>query len=110
MPVRLRTTPRTWAPSTRVSRAIARLSRDRWIDGEDAYQMALRLAAHCSGNPTKTADAAVCMTMRFVGVLRGLPPLVPCEPEYVELLLAIKSGRMKKNPELTLLSIMEKNR
>lgn len=100
-PIRLQT------PSYRVRRALARMSRDRWLPPETVRSAALRLASCVSGNPIWTADHAYPMECAAVGMLRGAPPAWRWDADYKDFLDALGGKKRFKpgQPELLILKL-----
>ena len=101
--------PRKQKPVYRVSEAVRRLSRDRWLSPRECSDLGFRFARMAgSCRPAQTRDAAIPMPCRWtVGMLRGRPPALPDDPGYVVLmdwLQRHQDGKVKKwPPELTIL-------
>lgn len=106
---KLRRPNRSWRPVDRVRTALERISRDRFLDGEQVSTIAESLAACCSDNPRWTAKSAYAACCEAVGMLRGKPPAHPFEPEYGDYLKALHH-RKPANAELAILQIILKGK
>lgn len=73
---------RSWKAVDRVRAALKRISRDKWLSPQEVCDTAARLAVHCSGNPTWTADRAVPGECTVIGMLKGEPPAWRWEDDY----------------------------
>ena len=71
------------APSVRVRRALERLSRDRWIPGNQVTRIAMILSKCASPGAWRTVmNAALQMESEVVGIINGNPPARRFEPDY----------------------------
>lgn len=81
-------------PIVRVQRAMRRISRDRWIHPDDVERI-LSILVDCA-HPRPCTRAylsyhAIPFECTAVGMLRGQPPAFASEPEYGEILTAVKN-------------------
>ncbi len=98
-------------PSVRVGRAMARLSRDKWLSGEEVRRVTLALAMCASpARPHWVAQNAIRGECEHVGMIRGRPPAFVFEQHYGEVLRAVKNltGNCKIAPEIALLQTVRK--
>ena len=100
---RLRTPNRSWRPVLRVRAALTRLSRDKWLSPTDVRNAAIRLALHCSNNPTWTADRATPGACHVVGMLKGEPPATPQDPDYKQFLKTLNGAKRDEGAKAELL-------
>lgn len=102
------------APSERVRKAMARLTRDKWMPPSEVHQTALALARHCThGNAAACAvvKAAVPLAcIAAVGMVRGGPPAHPEDPHYLDVFQAVRNNERRgaAYTELALLRCIER--
>jgi len=90
-------------PANRVRRALARLSRDKWLAPTECIDLAQRLAACCSANSSWTADAAVPDACLVIGMLRGMPPAFPWDHDYPKFMAALRGLKPQQSAKAELL-------
>ena len=79
----------------RINRALARLSRDRWLSGHEVTQLAITFARSRSAHPFWSAQQSYPSVCRVVGMMRGKPPFDLGEPEYGMFMRATE--KLKRN-------------
>lgn len=98
-------------PAARVSNALARLSRDRWIPPSEVAELALRLARCCSGSPKHVLNFAVCRAALETGLLRGQPVSKISDPHFARTarLLQQRKPTRDGSDEVYILELLLKN-
>jgi len=102
-PKKQRVVYRIQPPASRVHRALARLSRERWLAPAECAELAQTLAACCSANPSWTAQAALPYCCLAVGMLRGMPPADPFDPDYPKFVAALRGLKPQQSAKAELL-------
>lgn len=95
-------------PVDRVRRALTRLSRDRWLSGEEVEAARMALARCCSAVPSSVAKHACADECTVIGMIRGQPPVYRWDdgyPAFVRSLYGIKTSR-KAEVELLILKLV----
>lgn len=96
-------------PAWRVERALKRLSRDRWLSGEEVEQLALSLSRCCSSRPNSTAWAAAPGPYRSLGMIAGRLPCLPDDPRFPKFQRALfdrkRRGETDMSPEIDILNL-----
>ena len=98
-------------PSVRVAKAMARLSRDKWMSGREVQVAVLKLAKCASPAAAAwVAQSAIPGECTVVGMIQGMPPAFTFEPHYREVLRAVRklTGNCKIAPEIALLQTARK--
>lgn len=90
-------------PCDRVRSALNRLSRDRWISGDECRKLVHSLACCCSGSPSTVAKAAMAAECEFVGMLRGYPPAFIFEDDYRDFFIALSGLKRDSQAKAELL-------
>jgi hypothetical protein len=91
--------------SSRVRRALDRLSRDRWLSGQEVCSIGLRLSHCASGNPTWTYRNARAGECEVIGMLQGRPPVWRDHPRYGEFVDALKDAPPGEKTERLILKL-----
>lgn len=105
---------RVMQPSERVRRALARLSRDRWLSGEEVSALVASLC-RCTGvrNPWVIERFCVEPGAIGIGLIRGALPVSLGHPEYRQTLLKLNRAAARKDrgarPELLILQAQLSN-
>ncbi len=102
-PKKQRVKYRIQPPASRVRRALARLSRERWLAPAECTELAQTLAACCSANPSWTAQGALPDCCIAVGMLRGMPPADPLDPDYPKFVAALRGLKPQQSAKAELL-------
>lgn len=96
-------TNRKSRPSVRVNRAMARLSRDKWLLPEEVRRIGMALSECASYAPHTVFKWAFHEACSHVGMLQGLPPAIPCEPNYRAALKIADEAKPAKRTEAMIL-------
>ena len=91
-------------PSYRARRALNRLSRDRWISGDECRRI---LLGWVGNNSAYRAAIAGC---EYVGIIGGMPPAFIFDANYKYVWTAVNSGKSDTEIMIRLLTIMDKER
>lgn len=91
-------------PSYRVALALRRLSRDRWLSGEEASDLCFRLSQCASPRSwPNVAKAAMCGECEFIGMYHGEPPTYHFDPNYGDVYRALSGVKRKKDASVELM-------
>lgn len=96
-------------PAIRLSLALERVSRDRWLLPDDLQKISYALAKCASpSHPMQIMQNAYPQCCLCVGMIRGKPPFMPGDRKYMEVLYAVKKIKRYKKlvPEKMLLEII----
>ncbi len=94
-------------PSVRVFRALERITREKWISGDEVGRIGQRLAFLACQHQYfwQAYNAAVSSECRIVGMIHGRPPAYVFDDNYRDVLNAVR--KLEKNkallPEIELL-------
>lgn len=105
---------RVMQPSERVRRALARLSRDRWLSGAEVSVLVASLC-RCTGvrNPWVIERFCVDRGAIGIGLIRGELPVSFGHPEFRQTLLKLNRAAARKDrgarPELLILQTQLSN-
>jgi hypothetical protein len=99
-------------PTDRVVRAMARLSRDRWLSAEEVRDLVCRLSRCVTWTPMYSwrRIPGECFV---IGMLRGEPPAYVGDPKYgafLKLLCDKKARRYDAHIEISILKLLTKAR
>lgn len=102
-------------PSVRVARSMGRISRDKWLSGDDVWLIGYKLARCASpARPHHVVNASFPLACFHVGMINGVPPFHLFEREkYLDMLSVAKkygTGKFGARVELEILKIINKHR
>ncbi len=86
---------RIQTPSNRLSYAMERITRNKWIPGSEVRRIGLALAKKVSYMPTRTYDAAIRSECYVIGMINGGPPCYFHERCYENIVAAVKHNEKK---------------
>jgi len=92
----------------RVWRALRRISRDRWVSGDEVFSIGIRLARCCSGRPTVVLQKAIEPECEAIGMIQGFAPAHVSDVDYGRYIDAL-SGKKPRNDlsiELEILKLL----
>jgi len=88
--------------STRARLALNRLSRNRWISGDECSKIVRRWVKNANAYKSVMCDGVIDQ----VGIIHGYPPAFPFEKHYGEIRKCIRSGKSDVEIMIKLLSIL----
>ena len=100
-------------PSFRVRAALTRLSRDRWLSGEEVGRIARSLAARAAWSQhgiSSIVRASCADDCFYVGMIDGKPPAYRFESHYRDVCAVVEKLERNKRlvPEIEFLKIVRK--
>jgi len=99
-------TDRTYQPSHRVSSAMQRLTRDKWMHPKTVREIGFKLAKCASSMPCHVTKYAYSNICEVTGMIRGFPPFWLWDEGYGEWLKKVKNipvNSKKVIPEISIL-------